>query len=89
MITYYVISILIGFIGALLSPIGSLPDVSLPISITGAFSQAGHLVGIIYNLLPDTITAIFSALSAIVGIEIAIFTYKLIKWIYTKIPGIS
>jgi len=89
MIFYYIIFVLLGIIGVILTPISLFPHVVLPAALLASFATTGTMIGVIYNILPDTLTGIFAALSSIVGIEIAIFAYKFIRWIYQKIPGIA
>lgn len=89
MISYYLVIILIGLINVLIYPITFLPDVTLPANIQTAFVQAGFYFGMIWNVAPVTLVALFASIVVIVGIETKIFSYKTIKWIYNKIPGVN
>lgn len=89
MIFYYIIIFLIGLLFAILSPLTLLPDVSIPPDISVAVGSIGSWFGLIWGVAPFTFTALFAALSVILGVETNIFTYKILRWIYRKIPGIS
>lgn len=89
MIPYYALYIVLGIIGFLLQPISLLPDVVLDPNITNALAQAGQFMNVIGAVIPLTLGALLVAVAGMVTISLAIFGYKFIKWIYTKIPGVS
>ncbi len=89
MITYYVVYILFGFVGFITQPLLALPDATLPASITTALSTIGGWFGIVWNAVPNTFAALFGAMVVIVGVETKIFSYKTLRWIYSKIPGVN
>jgi hypothetical protein len=87
MITYYLTLIGLGALQAVIYPITLLPDVSLPATLVVSISAAGNYMSILNLVLP--ISTLFTIFTTYIGIELGIFTYKLIKWIYNKIPGIN
>lgn len=89
MIVYILVGILIAFVAVIITPLALLPDVSLPASIAAAISTLGHYVGMIWSIAPLTFSALFISIVVIVGVETKVFSYKSIKWLYNKIPGIN
>lgn len=89
MITYYLVVFLVWLLGILLFPITKLPDVTLPSSINAAFTTASTWFGLVWSVAPLTFVALFASLVVVVGIETHIFSYKTIKWLYNKIPGVN
>ena len=89
MITYILVGILLSLVGVIVIPIALLPDVSLPASIATAISTLGTYVGMIWSSAPLTFVALLTATAVIIGVESHIFSYKTIKWLYNKIPGIN
>ena len=79
MIISFLLYILAGFIGALVSPLMLLPDVVLDPNITASISQAGQYLNMADVFLPiATLLAIFGLF---LTIEVAIFTYKMFMWV--------
>lgn len=89
MITYFVVVVILNIIGVILAPLTGLPDVSLPANISSNLATIGHWFGLIWGVIPLTLVALFAALTVIIGIETKIFSYKLIRWVYSKIPGVN
>ena len=89
MIVYYLILIGLNFLNTVLYPITFLPDVSLPVALTNAVTTVGNYTGILRMVIPHQIATIFTVFGAYISIEVGIYTYKLIKWVYNKIPGIN
>jgi len=89
MIFYFAFSFLIFLVKALTSAISNLPNASISPQIAGAFSSVSQYLGIIYSVAPFTFTALFSVIAAIVAAEGYVVIYKVVKWAYQKIPGIS
>lgn len=84
MITATIISLVLG---AVTAPLRAFADVSLSADITNAVVYAGQVLSSVSTFLPiSTLLAVFSL---VLVVELAITTYKLIRWIYRKIPGIS
>lgn len=89
MITYTLLLIVIGILGLIASPISLLPDAVLPAGITAALSTIGYWFWIVWSTAPLTLAAIFAALVIVIGVETKIFSYKVVRWIYQKVPGIN
>ena len=89
MILYSIYVIFIGLINVIVYPISTLPDISLSSGIGAGLAAAGSMLGIFYQIIPYTLIALGSIMGALLVFELAIWSYKLIKWVYTKIPGIS
>jgi hypothetical protein len=87
MVTYFILLILIGIIQIVILPITFLPDVALPLVMLASITAAAGFIGILDMVLP--ISTIFAIFTFYIGVEIGIFTYKIIKWIYSKIPGVN
>jgi hypothetical protein len=89
MIIYYLVQIFIGLAALILYPITLLPDASLPPDLVAAISTIGAALHTIWLIMPGTVITLLAILVLVVGIETKIFSYKVIKWIYNKIPGVS
>ena len=72
---------------ALTSPLRLLNDVSLSSSLTDAITTASGYISSVNEFIP--VDTLLSVLSAILVIEVAVLSYKLIMWVLTKIPGVS
>jgi hypothetical protein len=60
-----------------------------PWIVSSVTTTAGYL-NLLWSIMPYTIAAIVGgALVSILAFELILATYKLIKWGYQKIPGIS
>lgn len=89
MITYFFFVILSTLFNAITSPIRLFPDVSLPSELTAAIASFSLRLWLIANVIPYTLIALFGSLLVIFGIESKILSYKTIKWLYSKIPGVN
>ena len=87
MITYWLLIILTGILQVVISPLLLLPNVALDPRIATSLATAGHYTAILDMVIP--VWTLFTIFVLYVVIEAAIFGYKIIKWIYSKIPGIS
>jgi hypothetical protein len=87
MITYYLILIFLYLLGLIVSPLRLLPIASLSVNLTGTLTSAGNYLALFDIFLP--IATLFTVFGIVIVIEGAYFTYKAVKWVYTKIPGIS
>lgn len=58
-------------------------------AIASAISAAGSYIAVVYEILPQTTIALLGILGVLLLVEFYIGTYKLIKWLYSKIPGVS
>lgn len=89
MIPYYFLYAILGIVGLITSPITNFADATLPDGITASLATIGYWFHIVQSTIPYTLPALFVALGILVGVETKIFSYKTIKWVYTKIPGIN
>jgi hypothetical protein len=89
MIPYYIVYILLGIVGFIMQPLTLLPDVVLPSAIATSLATAGTYLGVVDSVIPYTLGALFVAFASMIGIELAIFAYKFIRWVYQKIPGVN
>jgi hypothetical protein len=89
MITYWLCVMIVSVIGAILSPLTVLPDVTLPASVNSGITGIAGFTGGIWSVFPLTLTALVSAVGVIVVVENWVFVYKLIRWVYQKIPGVN
>lgn len=69
--------------------ISLFPQMSLIDPIISAFSQAATYLHSIYVIFPLSTTAILSVVSIYISIEIGIFSFKIINWVWGKIPIIG
>ena len=89
MITYYVLLFLAGVLLGITSPLRLLPDVVLPDQIASAIANISSFVGLVWKLFPITLLALVGAIATIVVVENWVMIYKVIRWVYQKIPGIN
>jgi hypothetical protein len=89
MILYYILIILIGLLNWIALPISALPDVSLPANLAAAITASSTMLSVFYQIVPFMLTALAGILGALIVFELAIWSYKLVKWVYSKIPGIN
>jgi len=87
MITTGILYLIYFFITAVLSPLLLFDDVTIPTSITSSISSASSYLHILDTVIP--IDSLIAIISIVVIIETGIFTYKLIRWVYQKIPGVN
>ena len=79
-----------GVVGALLVVIITLGNLLPASSIALAITSASSYIGVIHSVLPLTTDAILSILAALLSIEVLVIApYKMAKWVWKKIPGIS
>ena len=79
MITNFILYILYGFVGVIISPLLLLPNVSLDANVSAAISQAGQYLNMIDIVLP--IASLMAIFGLFLTIEAAIFTYKVFMWV--------
>lgn len=89
MITYYFLYLCTGLLLTFAAPIYLLPDASIPGSFAAALTLAGGYISVAAKLVPLTIAALFVVVALMVIVENTDGIFKVVKWIYTKIPGIS
>ena len=84
-------AILYGFLSFLrwaLGPILTAAPVALDTGIGAAFASIGGTIAVL-NVIVDVSFLIATFIGTMVLVEGYIFGYKIVKWIYTKIPGIN
>lgn len=84
-------AILYGFLSFLrwaLGPILTATPVTIDSGIGAAFASIGGTIAVM-NLIVDVPFLIATFIAVQIAVEGYIFSYKIIKWIYTKIPGIN
>jgi hypothetical protein len=81
----FVVATLILMLGVLLAVGNILPTAS----VAAAIAAANAYIAIVYEFLPNTVIALLAIVWLLLLVEFYIGTYKLIKWLYSKIPGIS
>lgn len=89
MITYLLLLIVIGIIVAITSPLLAFPAASLPISVTAPIAGAVNDLHLVWSVAPLTLGSLIVVFAAIVIIENNVALYKIIKWVYNKIPGVN
>ena len=87
MITAAIINFSLLLAMGLLSPLLLAPDVSLTSAISNSIATASNSLATVNAVVP--LGAIVLIVSSYLAIEGSIFTYKFIKWIYQKIPGVN
>lgn len=87
MITTGILYLIFAFIALVLSPLLLFPDVAVNSSVASAISTAGQQIGALDLVIPTSTFITFFLL--FLAVETGIFTYKLIKWVYIKIPGVN
>jgi hypothetical protein len=87
MITSIILTLVYYFIYAVISPLLLFADVSLPAAVSNAITTAGGYIGIFSVIIPagDLLTIV----ALVISIEAVVFFYRIIRWIYNKIPGVS
>lgn len=87
MITNFLITILYNVVAVVVNIFAILPDVSLPVDITNALNNISGYYSAMDTILPmDTLFTILTIELTFIGFY---FTYKLVRWAYTKIPGVN
>ena len=89
MIIAVILQLILAALFVVITPILLLPDVSLPGNVSSAIATAGGYIGLIAEVAPATIVSIMAIFALVLIIENTHFGYKLIRWVYQKIPGVS
>lgn len=87
MITNLVINIIYGFVLIIVQVLSVLGTVSISNEIQVGIDYAVQVLSSVDNVIP--ITVLFAIIILDLAIELAIFTYKTVKWAYSKVPGIN
>lgn len=87
MITSATLYIWLAFILVITLPLRYLGDVVPNSNITEAIAEASGYISPINSFLPvNTLLIIFGVL---IAYEAILITYKVIKWVYNKLPGVN
>lgn len=84
MITSAILYIFAGAFRILMYPIRNMQDVSLPVDLTSAITEAVGKINSLNFALP--ISTMFAILTLVVGIEVSVFTYKAVMWLIRRLP---
>jgi len=88
MITSAILYGFLSFLRLILGGILNAAPVTLDTGIGASFASIGSVVAVL-NVIVDVGLLIANFVAVPVVVEGYIFGYKIIKWIYTKIPGIN
>lgn len=87
MITDFLITIIYNVVAVVVNIFAILPDVTLPANIQTSLNGVAPYYNGISTIFP------VNTLLDILGVELVFigfyFTYKIVRWAYTKIPGIN
>lgn len=87
MITSALLYLVYAFILAITSPLRLLDDVVVNASVSSSVTTASGYISGLNSFLPvSTILTIFGVL---IAYEVILVGYKIIKWVYQKIPMIN
>ncbi len=89
MITYWLLIVVLNLVLGLVSPLSLLPDAVLDPSVAAGISNIAGFVGLVWKFFPITLSALVASIVIIVIAENWVLTYKIIRWVYHKIPGVS
>lgn len=89
MIGTAIIYLLYGIVYIISYPLTLFGNVSLPSWISSAITSANGYLATGYQWLPTTVSTILLTWGVYLVIEIGIFAYKGIRWVYRKFPGIN
>jgi hypothetical protein len=87
MIVYWILKIFVYLLSLITAPLLLLPTASLSVDLTGTLTQAGNYLALFDIFLP--VGTLLTVFGIIVSIEAGYFSYKVVKWIYNKIPGVT
>jgi hypothetical protein len=87
MIVYWILKIFVYLLSLITAPLLLLPTAALSVNLTGTLTQAGNYMALFNIFLP--VAMLFTVFGIVVSIEAGYFTYKVAKWIYNKIPGVT
>jgi hypothetical protein len=90
MITNGLLYMIYAWVDGIALLLSSFANVTPNAWIVSGVTTAGGYFNLLWSIMPLSIYAILGgALVLLLGFELALATYKLIKWGYQKIPGIS
>lgn len=89
MISNAILFLIAGWEGILGTLVSGFSDVAPSSFIVNGVSTANGYVAVSYATLPNTTVAILVSLAILLVFEGGFAAYKLLKWGYSKIPGIT
>jgi hypothetical protein len=89
MILYWFLYFCTGVLNGLAVPITNLPNATLPDGVISWITTTGGYLALAGHVMPATIAALVVVIGMVLVIKNADGIFKVVKWIYTKIPGIS
>lgn len=79
-------AIVLALLGSFILVLGNvLPVATMATSI----ASASTYLSAIYSFMPITISALLFIFFSLLSVETGIGTYKIVKWVYSKFPGIT
>lgn len=88
--TLLVLALAVSVILILLAGVLALGNLVPAATLAGTIIAVNSYLGIFYSVIPRTTTTLLAIISAILAIEaLIILPYKIAKWIWSKIPGIT
>ena len=91
MISNAILFLIGGWVGtfSLIYNLFDVPDVTTSPSVVSGLSAAAGYLNVSYSVMPITTVSILGCFSILIVFEASLIAYRLIKWGYSKIPGIS
>ena len=76
-------------VGALLGALVALGNVIPTSTIETGITTANSYIHVLYGIFPLTTTGLLVILGLLFAVETFIGVYKIVKWVWNKIPGIN
>ena len=89
MITYYFLYLCVTIVNGFATVVYNLPNAAISSDFTGWLAATGGYIATATKLMPLTIAALFVVIALMIIVENADGIFKVVKWIYMKIPGIN
>lgn len=87
MITNFLISILYYIVALITSPLRLFSDYSVPADVNSSLATAANYMAILNSIIP--LTTLLGIFGIVLVFEGFIVTYRIIRWLYQKIPTIN
>lgn len=87
MITNAILDLIYFFVSGVVFVISSFGDVTVSSNITAGFNALQPYYSALGDILP--IGTILAIISFVLVFDLALLTYRLIKWAYQKVPGVN
>jgi len=87
MITTGILTILYYAIYLIAAPLLLFPDAALPANMAASMGTASSSLHILDIVIP--VGTLLAIILLFITIEGSIFTYKMVRWVYQKIPGVN